>query len=301
MNPHREASRLSADRSRRHFCAPARTTRQDQRGSSGARSHLRAPPTRRVGLGLDRAASSHHRRRGEPPPIRAPRSAFTRLSLTLCRSTYTKATPRRDAEDCHATKLDVPCAKTLEPLEPHVPWDEGCARVGARTATPPPAIPRAAARHVSSRSEFHKNLHPSKRGSPTRLAMTISDTGFSSPRSARFSDISRLQRRSTSSRAPKVLQRRISGWTFRGYEIVDDMPNLLDFEVEHGLISERHVYNERCMRRVRRLPRDRARTSRWLLRFFVPITSEGRVRRFWSRTVRHCSSYETDCSSNGER
>ena len=40
-------------------------------------------------------------------------------------------------------------------------------------------------------------------------------------------------------------------WVGDPWVQIHDMPNLLDFEVEHGLISERHVYNERCMRRVR--------------------------------------------------
>src|SRR4051794_20038243 len=41
-------------------------------------------------------------------------------------------------------------------------------------------------------------------------------------------------------------------WVGQPWVEIHEMPNLLNFEVEHGLISERQVYNARCMRRARR-------------------------------------------------
>jgi len=66
-------------------------------------------------------------------------------------------------------------------------------------------------------------------------------------------------------------------WAGQPWVEIHAMPNLLDFEVEHGLISERHVYNARCMRRVRRTQETVLGRHAGFCDFFVPIASEGRV------------------------
>ena len=66
-------------------------------------------------------------------------------------------------------------------------------------------------------------------------------------------------------------------WVGQPWVEIHALPNLLNFEVEHGLISERHVYNARCMRRVRRTQETVLGRHAGFCDFFVPITSEGRV------------------------
>src|SRR5258706_11266031 len=58
---------------------------------------------------------------------------------------------------------------------------------------------------------------------------------------------------------------------------IHTLPNLLDFEVEHGLISKRHVYNERCIDRVRRKKETVLGQHAGFFDFFVPIAGEARV------------------------
>src|SRR5450432_2909557 len=66
-------------------------------------------------------------------------------------------------------------------------------------------------------------------------------------------------------------------WVGDPWVQIHEMTTLLDFEAEHGLISERHVYNERCIRRVRQKKETVLGRHAGFSDFFVPITSKGRV------------------------
>jgi AraC-like DNA-binding protein len=66
-------------------------------------------------------------------------------------------------------------------------------------------------------------------------------------------------------------------WVGDPWVQIHEISSAQDFEVEHGLISERHVYNERCIRRVQRKKETVLGHHAGFSDFFVPITSEGRM------------------------
>jgi AraC-like DNA-binding protein len=74
-------------------------------------------------------------------------------------------------------------------------------------------------------------------------------------------------------------ERSLAAKVWRGGAWIDihALPNLLDFEVEHGLISKRHVYNGRCIRQVLRTKKTVLGEHAGFADLFVPIGTDQRV------------------------
>jgi AraC-like DNA-binding protein len=66
-------------------------------------------------------------------------------------------------------------------------------------------------------------------------------------------------------------------WRQGAWTDIHSISSLLNFEVEHGLISKRHVYNGRCMRQVQRTQRTVLGRHAGFADLFVPVGAVGKV------------------------